>query len=71
LDLFDRDVVRKNLAIDTCFAHPPSDELGVLASKVEYDYGLVTNALQEMQTSVPGCASKLLKLSGLRIIGWQ
>ncbi len=52
-------VERNYLAINAGFADTSGNQLSVLRTKVEYDYGFVTCFSQKKKTSVAGCTSKI------------
>jgi hypothetical protein len=62
LNLFNRNTVWKNLAVNARFTHSARDELSVLAAKVEYDYVFVARARQKRKASMPGGASKISEI---------
>ncbi len=56
-------IERKYFAINTGFAYPSSNELGILRAKVEYDYRFVTWTPQKKKTSMSSCVSKVAACS--------
>src|SRR5713226_7013329 len=70
-DIIRAGVERNYLAINARFADPSRDQLSVLRTKVEYDYGFVTCPQQKRKTSVAGCTSKIPTLCKLLIISCQ
>ena len=49
MNFFNRNIVRKNLAVNARFTYAARDELSVLRPKVEYDYSFVSGALQKKE----------------------